>query len=67
MADESGANLPDPSSEEIRQVLEALLPDDAEARQALALLATRYPDLRRDLMNRAVLGIRMASVVQSAY
>lgn len=53
VADESSANLPDPSSEEIRQVLEALLPDDAEARQALALLATRYPELRRDLMNRA--------------
>ena len=50
MTDESGAIVPDPSSDVLGRALEVLEPDDAEARQALALLADRDSELQRALI-----------------
>ena len=50
VADESGAIVPDPSSDVLGRALEVLEPDDAEARQALALLADRNSELQRKLI-----------------
>ena len=50
VADESGAIVPDPSSDVLGLALDVLEPDDAEVRQALALLADRHPELQRELI-----------------
>ncbi len=49
MADESGAITPDHSSDSLGSALEILVPDDAEARQALALLAGGNSEVLRAL------------------
>ena len=49
MTDESGAITPDPSSDSLGSALEILVPDDAEARQALALLAHGNSEVLRAL------------------
>ncbi len=49
MADESGAITPDHSSDSLGSALEILVPDDAEARQALALLADANSEVLRAL------------------
>lgn len=49
MADESGAISPDSPSDALESALEILVPDDAEARQALALLAGGNSEVLRAL------------------